>query len=124
MFLSPLFFDLIESMKSGFDNYSQQSDCFNFCTLFNCQTHELPPRQEQPKLSQYTKTPDNRNFSPESSQYRAWELPKREPVPPVQRPGSLPFRAQSSYQTDYIPHSVQVHRQPVPPSKTPTENTI
>jgi hypothetical protein len=69
--------------------------------------HKMPPRQHGAPPPEFRKVPDSRNFAPESSEFRAWELPRREPVPEAQRAESLPFKARSSYQDDYPAHEVQ-----------------
>ena len=68
--------------------------------------HKIPPRQSGPPAPGYRKTPDPRNFAPESSQYQAWELPKRQQPQQAQVPQSLPFNARSSYQDDFVAHPV------------------
>jgi len=63
--------------------------------------------------------PDNRDFAPESSQFQAWDLPKRQQPEPVQRHETLPFNARSSYQDDYVPYAVQARPERPAPAKPP-----
>lgn len=68
--------------------------------------HKIPPRSAEVTASKFVKVPDNRNFSPESSKYKAWDLPKRQSPSEIQRPATLPFKAKSSYQQDFVAHEL------------------
>jgi len=68
--------------------------------------HKLPPRDAAPPPRQYEKLPDTRDFAPESSQFRQWDLPRRQQPEEVRRHETLPFNAKSSYQEDYVAHEL------------------